>query len=173
MRRSPVLLGIGQGALTATSFAAQHPTRLRGLAIYGGSAGGRPTLDADIADIRAQWGAAVFLDREAPSMRNDAPFRRWLALFTRMSATAASAIGLLKLDAQIDLRSELPRVRVPTLVLHRTGDRAVPIAAGRELADQIGGARFAEIPGEDHLPFAGDPEPFAAELARFMASHRP
>jgi hypothetical protein len=62
----------------------------------------------------------------------------------------------------------LPAVRAPALVLHRTGDAAVPIAAGRALAEQLPDARFVELAGSDHLPFAGDGAAIVDEIHRFV-----
>jgi eukaryotic-like serine/threonine-protein kinase len=177
---SAVVLGIGQGAVTAAMFASMHPKRVQGLVLYGASAcifpGHSPphgttegAVDEAIAKIRAHWGDALFLERTAPSMANDAAFRSWYALFMRMSASPGTAIAMLKLDAQLDLRGVLPLVRVPTLALHRTGDRAVPVAAGRDLAAAIAGARFVELPGIDHMPFLGDTASLLGEIERFAA----
>jgi pimeloyl-ACP methyl ester carboxylesterase len=75
---------------------------------------------------------------------------------------------MLRANAALDVRDVLPRVRAPALVLHRAGDRAVPIAAGRDLAARLPDARFVELPGVDHLPFAGDTRPLLDEIRRFL-----
>jgi hypothetical protein len=72
----------------------------------------------------------------------------------------------------IDVRAVLPTINVPTLVLHRRGDRVVNWRAGRELASQIPGARYVELPGIDHLPWAGDPEPVLGEVEEFLTGTR-
>jgi pimeloyl-ACP methyl ester carboxylesterase len=56
----------------------------------------------------------------------------------------------------MDVRSLLPRITAPTLVLHRADDRAVRIEAGRHLAASISKARFVELPGDDHWIWVGD-----------------
>ena len=60
------------------------------------------------------------------------------------------------MNTQIDIRHVLPTIRVPTLVMHRSGDRDVNVEEGRYLAARIPGARYVELPGEDHLPWVGD-----------------
>ena len=60
------------------------------------------------------------------------------------------------MNAEIDVRDVLPLVRVPTLVLHRTGDRCLHVEEGRYVAGLVPGAQFVELPGDDHLPFVGD-----------------
>jgi len=167
--KQAVLLGITEGAGTACIFAAERSSRVSGLVLYAGSAkaavGG---LEQAIATIRAEWGDPVFIERDAPSMVENAAFRSWFALFMRMSASPGTAIAMLKLDARLDLTTIAPALRVPTLVLHRTGDRAVPVAAGKELAAQIPGACFVELAGTDNLPFVGETEPLCAAIEAFV-----
>jgi class 3 adenylate cyclase len=76
------------------------------------------------------------------------------------------------MNMEIDVRHVLPVIQTPTLVLHRTGDRVVDIGAGRFLADQIPGARFAELPGEDHSPFTGGFEPLVQATEQFLREVR-
>lgn len=68
----------------------------------------------------------------------------------------------------IDVRAVLPTVHVPTLVLHRRGDRVVNRRAGTELAARIPGARYVELEGIDHLPWAGDSEAVLGEIEEFL-----
>jgi class 3 adenylate cyclase len=56
------------------------------------------------------------------------------------------------MNTEIDVRHVLPAIRVPTLVLHRTGDPRINVEAGRYLGSHIPGARYVELPGEDHMP---------------------
>ena len=72
----------------------------------------------------------------------------------------------------IDVRAILPTIHVPTLVLHRRGDRVVNRRAGEELAAQIPGARYVELPGIDHLPWAGDSESVLGEIEEFLTGAR-
>jgi class 3 adenylate cyclase len=76
------------------------------------------------------------------------------------------------MNTQIDVRHVLPTIRVPTLVLHRTGDLDVKIEEGRWLASQIPGARFVEMPGDDHMPWAGDQESLLDEVQEFLTGVR-
>ena len=73
------------------------------------------------------------------------------------------------MNAAIDVRGVLPSIRVPTLVLHRTGDRCLKVEEGRFLAEHIPGATFVEQPGDDHLPFVGDQEAMLSEIERFLS----
>src|SRR6185369_5641263 len=77
-----------------------------------------------------------------------------------------------RMNAQIDVRHVLPTIRVPTLVLHRTGDRCLLVEEGRYVASLILGARFVELPGDDHLPFVGDQDALLDEIERFLTVER-
>jgi len=77
---------------------------------------------------------------------------------------------LLKALRDSDVRHLLPRVSVPTLVLHRRNDQAVRIAAGRDMASQIPGAHFVELDGDDHWFFAGDQQPALDAIKRFVGA---
>src|SRR5439155_19790491 len=72
----------------------------------------------------------------------------------------------------IYVRSILPTIQFPTLVVHRRGDRVVNWRAGEHLAAQIPGARYVELPGIDHLPWAGDQEPLLGEIEEFLTGAR-
>jgi class 3 adenylate cyclase len=77
------------------------------------------------------------------------------------------------MNTQVDIRSILPTIRVPTLVMHRTGDQDVNVAEGRYIAERIAGARFIELPGDDHLPWTGDQSRFLDEMQEFLTGVRP
>ena len=174
-----VLLGLGDGAATALLFAATHPDRTRALALYGANAratagDGHPwgpsaeDHDELIARMRRSWGEPLFLERLAPSMAHDRGFCDHWARYLRAAAGPGAAIAHHRTGAALDVRAVLPAVRVPTLVLHREADAAVPVAAGRAVAEQVPGARFAALAGGDHLPFVGDGAAIAEELRRFL-----
>jgi class 3 adenylate cyclase len=77
------------------------------------------------------------------------------------------------MNTQIDVRDLLPTIRVPALILHRTGDRDVMVEEGRWLAARIPGARFVELPGDDHLPWVGDQDALLDEIQEFLTGVRP
>ena len=85
-----------------------------------------------------------------------------------MGASPGAAVALTRMNSDIDIRDVLPSIRVPTLVLHRSGDRCLRVEEGRYLASRIPGATFIELPGEDHLPFAGDQEAILREVEGFL-----
>jgi class 3 adenylate cyclase len=104
----------------------------------------------------------------APALADDENVLRWFIRVQRQSVTPAGAKALFRMARDIDVRDVLSAVRVPTLVLHREGDG--PDAGGRYIADRIPGARFVELPGNEHISWAGDYEPILSEVRRFVES---
>jgi len=91
----------------------------------------------------------------------------------RRAASPGAAVALLRMNTQIDIRAILPTISVPTLVIHRTGDLDVNVEEGRWLAEQIAGARFVELSGDDHLPWVGDQDAILDEIQEFLTGVRP
>ena len=122
--------------------------------------------------VQEEWGGPVGIDVWAPSAKGDAEFETWWARLLRQGTSPSGAIALVDLYREIDVRAVLPSVRVPTLVLHRAGDRIITAGQGRYLADHIPDARLVELPGEDHLPFAGDQDALLDEVEEFLLGSR-
>jgi class 3 adenylate cyclase len=118
-----------------------------------------PTEEALAAffDYVAQaWGTGGSVQRFAPSRASDAAFQRWWGRNERLGASPAAVTALMRMNSQIEISGILPAVRVPTLVIHRTGDKAVSVEGGRDVAASIPGARLFELPGIDHLFYVGE-----------------
>jgi pimeloyl-ACP methyl ester carboxylesterase len=167
------LIGLGAGVATSVLFAATHPERVRALVLYGGSA--RRAVDPEDQtrvreQIRASWGEPLFLDRLAPSLADDPPFRRWWARFLRTSASLGAALAHHRSGTTTDVRALLPVLRAPTLVLRRDGDAVSDAGEIRYLAQHIPGATIAELPGADHLPFVGDTGAILERVRDFLIS---
>ena len=173
-----VLFGTSEGGNMCMLFAATYPERTTGLILYGSFAKGLWSADypwaktveqveEELAEIERAWGGAFDLSNGAPSLAADADATNWFAEYMRHSASPQDAISLWRWNTEIDVRGILPAIRVPTLILHRTGDRWVNVEEGRYLARQIPQARFVEFPGDDHIVWAGDPEGILAEVAKF------
>jgi hypothetical protein len=79
-------------------------------------------------------------------------------------------VALTRMNSEADIRDVLPAVRVPTFVIHRSGDKCLRVEEGRYVASRIPGARFAELPGVDHLPFVGDQDTLLDEVQGFLTS---
>jgi class 3 adenylate cyclase len=89
-----------------------------------------------------------------------------------LAASPGAALSLLRMNFEIDVRPILTSVRVPTLVLHRVGDRRVDVGNGRYLAQQIPAARYIELVGVDHSPWIGDRDAIIAEIEEFLTGVR-
>jgi class 3 adenylate cyclase len=156
------LLGISEGAPLSILFAATYPDRCQALALYGSFSRFSywfPTEEA-LANffgyVETSWGTGGSVQRFAPSRVNDAAFQRWWGRNERLGASPAAVTALMRMNSQIDISAILPAVRVPTLVIHRTGDQAVSIEGGRDVAAHIPGARLVEFSGDDHIFYVGD-----------------
>jgi class 3 adenylate cyclase len=152
------LFGVSEGGPMRLLFAATYPERARALALYGSYAR-HPTISADnIAEhlklIDRTWGTGEYsVRRLMPSRAGDATFRRFVVRWERQSTSPSAVMAILRMNSEIDARHILPTIRVPTLVLHRVGDTRITVDAGRYLATQIPGAKYVELPGDDHAPF--------------------
>jgi class 3 adenylate cyclase len=177
------LLGVSEGAGLSILFAATYPQRTIALTIFGGFAKRlwtpdypwAPTLEQRetwIDSLEKGWGGSVDIETIAPSRAGDPEFARWFATYLRRSASPSAAVMLARMNTHVDIRSALPAVGVPTLVMHRSGDRDANVAEGRYIAEHIPGARFLELPGNDHLWFAGDSEAVVGEVEEFLTGMR-
>ncbi|MBV1797677.1 alpha/beta fold hydrolase [Siccirubricoccus sp. G192] len=173
------LLGTSEGGPLSMLFAAAYPERTRGLILYGTYACFHTAvllpeqLEDFIRRIEAGWGSGASLQYFAPGRANDLAFREWWARFESLGASPDTMVRLARMCAPVDLRHLLPAIGVPTLVLHRAGDVRVKVAAGRELAACIPGARYAELPGTDHPLFTGDLDAAVDEIEEFITGLRP
>ena len=161
------LLAHDFGGMMAMLFAAAHPERVSALILFGASARMQVAPDYPIGfpeELNERgiewwvrvWGTGDQLKLTAPSLGVDEDLRRLQAKYERLAVPRATARKVFTLVAKLDVRSVLESIRVPTLVMHRRGDRFIPVSHGRYLADQIAGARYIELPGVDHFPFAGE-----------------
>jgi pimeloyl-ACP methyl ester carboxylesterase len=179
------LLGISQGCAVAVAYAARHPERVTRLILYGGYAEGSLTSARTQAEIDERtlvlrgvplgWGrdnlafrmyfAARFLPEGTLEQM------RWFSDLQRITTSPETASRLLSTAARIDVGELAPRVRAATLVLHATGDAAVPFEQGRRLAALIPGARFVPLDSKNHILLEGEPAwtRFVDEVHRFLS----
>lgn len=178
------LLGISEGGAMCALFAATYPERTDSLIMCGGFARRLAAPDYPhgvtieerqrfSAHAEQKWGGDLGLPERAPSLMHDEPFREWWTTYLRMSASPGAAAALVRMNTAIDVRDVLPAIRVPTLILHRAGDRTIKVELGRYLAERISGARLVVLPGEDHLPFAGNQDALLDEIELFLTGTRP
>jgi class 3 adenylate cyclase len=174
-----VLLGISEGGSLAALFAASHPDRCASLILYGTFArfaswyATEEKLAAFYRYVGEKWGTGESVWKYAPSKVDDPGFKKIWGRHERVGATPAAAIALMQMNQEIDISGVLSAIRVPTLVIHRTGDTAVSVEGGRFLAQHIPHARLAEFPGADHLPYIGEnTDDIIDEIEEFVTGSR-
>jgi serine/threonine protein kinase/DNA-binding winged helix-turn-helix (wHTH) protein/class 3 adenylate cyclase len=178
-----VLCGVSEGGPMCSLFSATYPEKTMALVMIGsyarrlkgeGYPWGPTEADRELffEEIRHHWGGPVGLEERAPSVANDPAFRDWWAAYLRRGASPGAALALTRMNTEIDIRHVLPTVRVPTLVIHRTGDPCLKVEEGRYLAENIPGAKFVELPGIDHLPFVGDQDAIIDSIEEFLTGMR-
>ena len=176
------IFGYSEGGPMSVLFAATYPSRTTALVLYGTYAKRRdPTEDYPWAatweerqryaqEIEAAWGWEADMRRMAPSA--DEAGAAWWARRAHASASPGAARDLILMNSQIDIRNILPTVNVPTLVLHRTGDSDSRVDEGRYIAEHVPGARFVELPGDDHVPWI-NADQVVDEIEEFLTGVRP
>jgi class 3 adenylate cyclase len=125
---------------------------------------------AEIEEIERAWGGEMDISSLAPSA--DEAFKRRAVVYLRRSASPGAAVALLRMNSQIDVRDVLPTISVPALVLHRVDDRDVRAEEGRWIAGRIPGAKYVELPGDEHLIWAGDVDELVNEVEEFLTGSR-
>jgi class 3 adenylate cyclase len=179
------LLGSSEGGPMCLLFAATYPERTAALALWASYAkgtrssgypfGGTPEIQEKLLEkIAAQWGREPFLARAlAPSHADDEVYRRWLLKIQRYAMSPGAALAWYSMTTKSDVRHVLPIISVPTLILHRTGDRIMEVGHSRFMAERIRGARYVELPGSDNLLPAGDSDAALDVLDEFLTGVRP
>ena len=177
------ILGTSEGGSMSILFAATYPEKVSHLILYGAFA--RRICDPDypwaptlkqreewIDSLEKGWGGDIELETLAPSKAKDESFKKWFTTYGRLSVSPAAAVALARMNTYIDVRNVLPSIHVPTLVIHRTGDRDVDIGNGVYLAKNIPGAKFVELPGNDHAWLAGDTDAVNDQIEEFLTGVR-
>ena len=173
------LIGQDFGGPMAMLFAAAHPERVSSLILIGTTAklyatddypvGFPPeTRDSGIEWWERIWGTGQQLRLTSPTLAQDEEFIRLMARYERLAIPRGDVRRVFSLIADLDVRHVLGSIHVPTLVLHREEDRWLPTSHGRYLAESIPGARYVEVPGNDHMPWSGDIDRMIAEIRNFL-----
>ena len=174
------LFGSSEGGLGAMRLAIDAPQRVAGLCLFGSLARGSAApdypwamaaaaYDTWLQRLIAGWGGPMGIETFAPSEKDTPAARAWWARLVRHAASPGSLRATLGGLRDADLRAELHRIGVPTLVMHRRGDRAVRFEAGAHLARSIPGAAWCPLEGEDHFWWFGDSAPVIEAILEFTA----
>ena len=178
------LMGMSEGGVAAIAFANRHPERVSHLILYGTFAAGRSSRKADrdrwdslIELMRTGWGADTPIYRRLFTQmflgaNADDDQIRYFEEMQRASASPETAASYQKTCMTLDVREQLARMRVPTLVIHRRGDLVVPFSAGVHLAQAIQGSRFLPMEGDNHWLFMRDPgmETYVSAIEDFLGT---
>ena len=187
----PVLFGLDDGGALCTLFAASDPGRVSALVLFAVwvkyfKSPDYPwgwTKQQDKAWMQSTenyWGTDEYwadLDRRiswyvSPHIGSDPGRVRAWARYARLSASRGAALAVARMQRETDISAVLPAVMVPTLVMHRTDDKAEPVGQARYLGERVPNAKVVELPGAEHAPFAGDAESVLRELRRFVSAVR-
>src|SRR5438034_2456643 len=177
------LFGTGPDGAMAVLFAATYPERVTALVLFAVPPRGLWASDYPwglredaaqnyIEESERRFAEPDFIaqlaQRMYPTIAGDEEVLAWAVHATRLSATPGALAALRRMNLEIDIRSVLPTIRVPTLVLHRTGDRYVPVDVSRLVAEQVPGALYRELDGIDHIPWVGDAGAVAVAVREFV-----
>jgi class 3 adenylate cyclase len=178
-----VLLGHSSGGPLCVRYATRAPERVRALVLYAAIARAVSAPDYDWTHDENErqssfermiqtWGTGANLDTLAPSRAGDDSLRAWLARLERLSSSPGAMRLVVRNYATQDVRDDLGELRVPTLVLHRMGDRLIDVRHSRYMAGRIPGARYVELDGVDNLPSVGDSAAILGEIEEFLTGGR-
>jgi pimeloyl-ACP methyl ester carboxylesterase/class 3 adenylate cyclase len=178
------IMGVSEGGPMAALFAATYPERVAAAIFEGTSATFVRTDDHPWVWSREEalrelehwpwesWGSTEWADEYirffAPTMARDPTVRRWFQRWVRLGGTPGSHYALARMNLDMDVRSILPSVSVPTLVLHVEHEKAFDVRSAQYMAQHIPGSELVVIPGESHAWFAECAEPIADEVERFL-----
>ena len=177
------VMGESEGGPLAMLFAAAHPERTAALILQGAEVRERTDQDwpwgeatdeefeSAIAGLSERWGKGLGIDSMAPSVAGEAWARAWLGRVQVHSSTPSGAEAFMRMAFDIDVRTVAPAINLPTLIVHTTGDKVCHVENARFLARTIRGARYVELPGEDHVPWFA-PDDVLAEIREFLTGRR-
>jgi class 3 adenylate cyclase len=155
-----------EGGPMSLMFAATYPERSSALVLFGCFASmkaepwalSQERFNQFLAAVDAHWGEGILVPINAPSMRENKAFVQWFGRLERAASSPGGILALFRADYENDARHLLSSIQVPTLILHRKDDSTIPVACGRDMAQRIPGAKYVELPGEDHLLQALEPD---------------
>jgi pimeloyl-ACP methyl ester carboxylesterase len=177
------LIGVSEGGPMSLLYAATYPERTSALVLYGSYARRAwapdhpygvtwERMDGILETFEKDWGSSVAMDIWSPSILGDESYKQWRATYLRLAASPGAAIAVMRMNMEIDVRHVLPIISVPTLILHRNGDRLTPVEQARYMAKRIKGAKLAELAGVDHTPYVGDSDALIDEIEEFLTGIR-
>ena len=181
-----VLFGHSEGGTVSALFAATYPQRTIALVTFGIFAKRKYTVEYPWAPkdedreifyktIEEEWGNAekMGFDWIMPSMAGNKNYCEWFTRYLCSAASPGAALALARMNTEADITNILSSIKVPTLVLNRTGDKDAKIEEAKYITDRIPNSKFVELPGNDHLFWIGDSYSVIAEIEEFITGVRP
>jgi class 3 adenylate cyclase len=177
------ICGTLEGGPMAAMFAATHPDRTDALIMYATFARATWAPDYDWAwpaeerdwhmeQSVQRWGDGLIAAGVAPSQKDDPAFMEWAGRLERFAASPSTIRRIFKLIGEFDVRGVLPSIRVPTLVMHRSGDSFIKVDHSRYIASKVPGARYVELEGDENMFSLGDWEALIGEIEEFLTGTR-
>lgn len=178
------VLGFSEGGSLAMLFAASYPERVHALVLFGTFPRAREapefpegrqmaaSLNPLMRITEHEWGQGKTLAYISPSLAHIPAAVEFMGRFERAVFSPRAARATLQWVSEIDTRDVACNLHVPTLVMHRADDRLIPVVEGRWLGRHIPGARFVELPGDDHSPWSGDVRLVGDEIEEFLTGSR-
>jgi class 3 adenylate cyclase len=175
------IFGVSEGANMTTMFAATYPERTRSIILIGcrpciawkldwQTGWRRSEFNDYLQDLQENWGSPFYLNVLAPSAADDPEEQKFFVRLLTQSASPASVRDFTLLWYEMDVRSVLPSIACPALVLRRRGDQSVSLEDSKYLAENIPNGRLVELDGDDHLPWIGDVDAIVEEMRAFTLS---
>ena len=177
------LFGSGPDGAMALLFAATYPERVSALVLFAVPPRGKwapdypwgareETVDRLLEEGERRFAQRDYMtelaQRQYPSLADREDVVNWATRAWRLSTSPGALKALRRMNLEIDVRSVLPTIRVPTLVMHRLGDRLTQVDVGRFVAQQIPGALYLELDGIDSIPWVGDPGSVVSAVRGFI-----
>ena len=180
----PSLFGVSEGGPLSLLFTATYPERVRSLVLYGTIArileapdypqGVPPRLVEKLLDgVEQRWGSPSSLSAFVQHIPDEPEVRELVARYARGAASPRMARQILEINTSIDVRSILPTISTPTLVLHSARDPLIWAVNGQYIAEHVPGARYIEHDADYHMTYDGRTAWFLDDAEEFLTGHRP
>jgi len=179
------LFGVSEGGPMSLLYAATYPERTSALILYGSYAKRSWAPDYPLGwkdeqwerflnNIERNWGTpqGISVAMWAPSLAQDQQAADRIASYFRAAASPGAAAAIMKMNREIDVRSVLPAIRTPTLIVHRAAERVIEIGHPRYMAQHIPGAKLIELPGQDHVWWMDDGGALLDHVEQFLTGKR-
>ena len=178
------LIGVSEGGPMSMLFAATYPERTQALLLIGAEVkeektddwpwgeATREEFESWMASVGERWGKGLIAPLYFPDDPDVEGLKHWFGNLQTAAMTPRDAVAFMRVGHDIDVRDVVPTVHVPTLIVHRVDDPVCHVANARYLAANIPGARYVELPGSLHIPWAGSGDEILAEVREFLTGVR-